>query len=93
MKFTLDLQFFESKKDVGSTKNQHDSNQKYLGAKKADDQFVKVAKKIYLQRGKRIYPEKNVGMGCDNTLFALVDGIAKYKHFKNEKTKTIVLNK
>lgn len=93
MKFILDLQFFASKKGVGSTKNGRDSNPKYLGAKKADGQFVKVGQIIYRQRGTKIYPGKNVGMGRDNTLFALVDGTVKYKHFKNDKTKAIVINK
>lgn len=64
-----------------------------MGAKKADDHFVKVGPIIYRQRGARIYPGKNVGMGRDSTLFALVNGIVKYKYFKNDKTKAIVLNK
>ena len=89
MKFILDSQSFASKKGVGSTKNGRDSKHKYIGAKKIDGQFVKVGQIIYRQRGTRIYPGRNVGMGCDNTLFALINGIVKYKHFKNNKKKLL----
>ena len=61
MKF--DLQYFASKKGVGSTKNGRDSNPKFLGAKIPDGKIAKVGQIIYRQRGTRVYPGKNVGMG------------------------------
>lgn len=80
-----------SKKGVGSTKNGRDSNPKFLGAKKADGQFTAVGQIIYRQRGYRIYPGKNVGIGKDHTLFALQDGTVSYKTFGKNKTKVDIL--
>ena len=57
---TLDLQFFASKKGVGSTKNGRDSESKRLGAKRADGQFVTGGSILYRQRGTKIYPGTNV---------------------------------
>lgn len=86
MKFILDIQFFASKKGVGSTKNGRDSEAKRLGAKKADGQFASAGSIIYRQRGTKIHPGTNVGRGGDDTLFALVDGIVKYERIsKNRK--------
>ena len=79
MRFTLDIQFFASKKGVGSTKNGRDSQPKFLGAKIADGQPARAGQIIYRQRGTRIYPGANVGMGKDHTLFALVDGTVSFK--------------
>lgn len=87
----LNLQFFASKKGVGSTKNGRDSNPKYLGAKKADGEFAKSGQIIYRQRGNRIHPGKNVGQGRDHTLFAKVDGVVKYSSFGENKTKVSVV--
>lgn len=75
----LQLQFFASKKGVGSTKNGRDSESKRLGAKKADGQFAHAGSIIYRQRGTKIYPGTNVGIGGDDTLFAKVSGIVKYE--------------
>ena len=75
----LQLQFFASKKGVGSTKNGRDSESKRLGAKKADVQFAHAGSIIYRQRGTKIHPGKNVGLGGDDTLFAKVSGIVKYE--------------
>ena len=71
MKFTLDIQFFASKKGVSSTKNGRDSAGRRLGAKKADGQYTNAGSIIYRQRGTKIYPGKNVMRGGDDTLFAL----------------------
>ena len=60
MKFTLDIQFFASKKGVSSTKNGRDSAGRRLGAKKADGQYTNAGSIIYRQRGTKIYPGKNV---------------------------------
>ena len=80
-----------SKKGVGSTKNGRYSNPKYLGAKLADGQFAKAGMIIYRQRGNKIYPGKNVGQGKDHTLFAKTDGVIKYLHFGDDKTKVEVI--
>jgi large subunit ribosomal protein L27 len=85
--WTLQIQYFASKKGVGSSKNGRDSNPQFLGMKKADGQFVKVGQIIYRQRGTKIHPGKNVGIGKDHTLFALSDGVLKYIKF-NGGTKT-----
>ena len=76
---TLNLQFFAHKKGVGSTKNGRDSNAKRLGAKRADGQFVLAGNILFTQRGTKIHPGKNVGLGNDYTLFALKDGRVKYE--------------
>ena len=73
----MNLQFFAHKKGVGSTKNGRDSESKRLGAKRADGQFVKAGNIIYRQRGTKIHPGVNVGIGGDDTLFALTDGILR----------------
>ena len=75
----LSLQFFAHHKGLGSTKNGRDSNSKRLGAKRADGQFVKAGNILYRQRGTRIHPGLNVGIGGDDTLYALKDGILRYE--------------
>ena len=72
----MNLQFFAHKKGVGSTKNGRDSESKRLGAKRADGQFVLAGNILYRQRGTKIHPGLNVGIGGDDTLFAKVDGVA-----------------
>lgn len=91
MYIKMDLQFFASKKGVGSTKNGRDSNPKYLGAKKADGQFAKAGEIIYRQRGNKIYPGNNVGQGRDHTLFALEAGIVKFVKFGDNKKKVNII--
>ena len=63
----MELQFFAHKKGVGSTKNGRDSESKRLGAKRADGQFVKAGNILYRQRGTKIHPGLNVGIGGDDT--------------------------
>ena len=72
------VQLFAHKKGGGSTKNGRDSNSKRLGVKSADGQFVLAGNIIVRQRGTRIYPGTNVGLGKDYTLFALADGVVKF---------------
>lgn len=91
--FNFDLQFFASKKGVGSTKNGRDSNPKYLGAKKSDGERAKSGQIIYRQRGNKVFPGKNVGQGKDHTLFAKKEGIVKFSKFGDNKTKVSVLEK
>lgn len=72
------------KKGQGSTRNGRDSHSKRLGVKAADGQFVKTGSIIIRQRGTKWHPSKNVGMGKDHTLFALMDGIVTFQ--KRSKT-------
>jgi len=67
------------RKAGGSAKNLRDSNPKYLGTKLGDGQAAKAGAIIVRQRGTRILPGKNVGVGKDHTLFALADGIVKFR--------------
>ncbi|HEY4579178.1 MAG TPA: 50S ribosomal protein L27 [Savagea sp.] len=86
----LDLQFFASKKGVGSTKNGRDSESKRLGAKRADGQFVTGGSILYRQRGTKIHPGENVGRGGDDTLFAKVDGVVRFERLGRNKKKVSV---
>ena len=79
MKFILDIQFFASKKGVGSSRNGRDSHSKRLGAKMADGQFASAGSIIYRQRGTKIHPGQNVGRGGDDKLFATANGIVKFE--------------
>jgi large subunit ribosomal protein L27 len=67
------------KKGVGSSKNGRDSNPQFLGVKRFSGQRVNSGTIIVRQRGTRIHPGNNVGMGRDNTLFSLVDGIVRFE--------------
>ncbi|MCC3356571.1 50S ribosomal protein L27 [Bacillus sp. REN16] len=86
----LDLQFFASKKGVGSTKNGRDSIAKRLGAKRADGQFVSGGSILYRQRGTKIYPGVNVGRGGDDTLYAKVDGVVKFERLGRDRKQVSV---
>lgn len=87
----LDLQFFAQKKGAGSTRNGRDSESKRLGAKRADGQFVTGGSILYRQRGTKIYPGENVGLGSDDTLYAKIDGIVKFERYGRERKKVSVL--
>ncbi len=65
------------KKAGGVTKNGRDSNAKYLGVKLQDGSFAKLGSIIVRQRGTKILPGNNVGLGRDHTLFALKEGVIK----------------
>jgi large subunit ribosomal protein L27 len=84
----FNLQFFASKKGVGSSKNGRDSISKRLGVKRADGQFVTGGSILVRQRGTKIHPGTNVGIGGDDTLFALVDGVVKFER-KDKKRKQV----
>ncbi|WP_163537887.1 50S ribosomal protein L27 [Gracilibacillus sp. YIM 98692] len=86
----LDLQFFATKKGVGSTKNGRDSESKRLGAKRADGQFVSGGSILYRQRGTKIYPGVNVGRGGDDTLFAKAEGVVKFERYGRNRKKVSV---
>ena len=81
----LGLQFFAHKKGVGSTKNGRDSASQRLGVKRADGQAVISGNILVRQRGTKIHPGKNVGIGSDDTLFALIDGKVKFEYFAKDK--------
>ena len=86
----MNLQFFAHKKGGGSTANGRDSQSKRLGAKSADGQVVTGGSILYRQRGTRIYPGVNVGMGGDNTLFAKVAGPVKFERKGRDKKQVYV---
>lgn len=86
----IDLQYFAHKKGMGSTKNGRDSESKRLGAKRADGQFVKAGNILYRQRGTKIRPGVNVGIGGDDTLFALVDGVLRFERVGKDKKQASV---
>lgn len=79
------------KKGVGSTKNGRDSESKRLGIKKSDGQAVLAGNIIVRQRGTKIHPGLNVGIGSDDTLFALVDGNVSFERMGRSKKKVSVL--
>ena len=81
----LNIQFFAHKKGVGSTKNGRDSEAKRLGVKRADGQFVLAGNILVRQRGTKILPGSNVGVGSDDTLFALADGVVRFRRKNKDK--------
>ena len=87
MKFlSLNIQLFAHKKGQSSTQNGRDSAGRRLGAKAADGQTVTAGSILYRQRGTKINPGINVGIGSDDTLFAKITGIVKYERIgKNKK--------
>ena len=78
------------KKGVGSTKNGRDSQSKRLGVKKYGGEIVKAGNIIMRQRGTKIHPGNNVGIGGDDTLFALIDGFVKFEPFQRVKKQVSV---
>ena len=90
IKLVLNIQKFAHVKAQGSTHNGRDSAGRRLGAKAADGQFIQAGSIIYRQRGTRIYPGKNVGMGVDHTLFAKIDGYVKFERKGRDKKQVSV---
>ena len=86
----LSLQFFAHKKGVGSTKSGRDSNAQRLGVKKADGQSVVAGNIIVRQRGTNVHPGAGVGIGKDDTLFALIDGVVKFDRIAGNKKRVSV---
>ncbi len=87
------LECMASKKGVGSTKNGRDSIGRRLGAKLSDGQFCTAGSIIYRQRGTKIHPGENVGIGRDDTLFAKIDGIVKYERIGRDRKQASVYPK
>lgn len=75
----INIQLFAHKKGVGSSRNGRDSAAQRLGPKRADGQFVLAGNILVRQRGTKFHPGNNVGIGKDDTLFALVDGVVRFE--------------
>ncbi|OEF98034.1 50S ribosomal protein L27 [Vulcanibacillus modesticaldus] len=86
----MNLQLFAQKKGVGSTKNGRDSISKRLGVKRADGQLVTAGSILVRQRGTKIYPGVNVGIGGDDTLFAKVEGVVKFERLGRDRKRVSV---
>jgi large subunit ribosomal protein L27 len=78
------------KKGGGSTRYGRDSQAKRLGVKKYAGEVVRAGNIIVRQRGTRLYPGNNVGLGRDYTLFALIDGVVKYEPARKNRRKVSV---
>ena len=78
------------KKGGGSTRCGRDSQSKRLGVKRYAGQTVRAGSILVRQRGTRIYPGNNVGLGRDYTIFALVDGVVKFEPAKKNKRRVSV---
>ena len=73
------------KKAGGSSKNGRDSNAQRLGVKRYGGQIVRSGNILVRQRGTKFHPGKNVGLGNDFTLFALIDGVVQFEGHKTKK--------
>ena len=79
------------KKAGGSSRNGRDSNSQRLGVKVGDGQLVPAGSIIVRQRGTRMHANKNVGVGNDHTLFALVDGHVRFERFRKNRKRVSVI--
>lgn len=86
----LNITLFAHKKGGGSTKNGRDSESKRLGVKRSDGQAVLAGNILVRQRGTKMHPGVNVGIGKDDTLFALVDGVVRYESKGKDKKQVSV---
>ncbi len=78
------------KKGMGSTRNGRDSEAKRLGVKKFGGEMVKTGNIIVRQRGTQIHPGNNVGIGYDDTMFALIDGPVKFEPHRRDRKQVSV---
>ena len=79
------FRLFAHKKGVGSSKNGRDSAAQRLGIKRSDGQFVLAGNILVRQGGTKFHPGKNVGIGKDDTLFALSDGVVRFERLGKDK--------
>ena len=86
----LNIQLFAHVKAQGSTQNGRDSVGRRLGAKASDGEVVSAGSIIYRQRGTKIYPGTNVGMGKDHTLYAKIAGVVKFERLGRDEKKVSV---
>ena len=84
------ISLFAHKKGTGSSHNGRDSEAKRLGLKRSDGQAVLAGNILVRQRGTKIHPGTNVGIGKDDTLFALTDGVVRYERMGKDKKKASV---
>ena len=89
----INLQLFAHKKGVGSSRNGRDSNPQYLGVKRGEGTVVTAGNIIIRQRGTKIHPGNNVGIGKDDTLFALIDGVVKFERKGKDKKQVSVYSR
>ncbi len=89
----INIQLFAHKKGVGSSRNGRDSEAKRLGIKRADGQSVLAGSILVRQRGTKIHPGTNVGIGSDDTLYALVDGVVRFERKGKDKKQVSVYAK
>ena len=87
----MNLQLFAHKKGVGSSRNGRDSAAQRLGIKKYDGEKVAAGNIIIRQRGTKIHPGVNVGLGKDDTIFALIDGCVKFGFLDKGRRKVSIL--
>jgi large subunit ribosomal protein L27 len=80
------------KKGVGSSRNGRDSQSKRLGVKAYGGETVTAGAIILRQRGTAIHPGRNVGVGRDHTLFALIDGMVRFERFGKDRKRVSVLS-
>jgi len=88
--FTFDLQLFASKKGAGSTRNGRDSNSQRLGVKRFGGELVVAGNIIVRQRGTKCNPGIGVGIGKDDTLFALVPGRVSFTEKRNRQHVNVI---
>ena len=86
----LNIQLFAHHKGQGSTSNGRDSAGRRLGAKAADGELVSAGSILYRQRGTRIYPGVNAGIGSDDTVYAKISGYVKYERLGKDKKQVSV---
>ena len=80
------------KKGVGSSRNGRDSQGQRLGVKAYGGETVTAGAIILRQRGTAVHPGRNVGVGRDHTLFALIDGMVQFERFGKDRKKVSVLS-
>ena len=78
------------KKGMGSTRNGRDSEAKRLGVKKYGGEIVKAGNILIRQRGTKVHPGNNVGIGSDDTLYALIDGQVKFESHRRDRKQASV---
>ncbi len=88
--FKMNLQLFAHKKGMGSSRNGRDSHAQRLGTKRADGQFVLAGNILVRQRGTKIHPGLNVGIGDDDTLYAKVDGVVRFERLGRDKKQVCI---
>lgn len=87
------ISLFAHKKGTGSSHNGRDSEAKRLGVKRSDGQEVLAGNILVRQRGTKFHPGNNVGIGKDDTLFALTDGVVRFERLGKDRKQVSVYSK